>query len=55
MKKLNSISLSNNIVQRRIEEMSVDILLQVTSDICRSESRFAIQLDDSTEVINCAL
>ena len=54
VKKLNSISLSNNTVQRRIEEMSVDSLQQVISDICRSESGFAIQLDESTDVTNCA-
>ena len=54
VKKLNSIFLCNNTVQRRIEEMSVDILQQVISDICRSESGFAIQLDESTDVINCA-
>ena len=54
VKKLNSISLSNNTVQRRIEEMSVDILQQVISDICRSESGFAIQLDESTDLTNCA-
>ena len=55
VKKLNSISLSNNnTVQQRIEEMSVDILQQVISDICRSESGFAIQLDESTDVTNCA-
>ena len=54
VKKLNSISLSNNTVQGRIEEMSVDILQQVISDICRSESGFAIQLDGSTDVTNCA-
>ena len=34
--------------------MSVDILQQVISDICRSESGFAIQLDESTDVTNCA-
>ena len=34
--------------------MSVDILQQVFSDICRSESGFAIQLDESTDVTNCA-
>ena len=54
VKKLNFISLSNNTVQRRIEEMSVDILQLVISDICRSESGFVIQLDESTDVTNCA-
>ena len=34
--------------------MSVDILQQVIGDICRSESGFSIQLDESTDVINCA-
>ena len=34
--------------------MSVDILQQVISDICRSESGFAIQLNESTDVTNCA-
>ena len=33
----------------------MDILLQVISDICRSESGFAVQLDESTDVTNCAL
>ena len=54
VKKLNSTSLSNNTVQRRIEKMLVDILQQMISDICRSESGFAIQLDESTDVTNCA-
>ena len=54
VKKINSISLSNNTVQQRIDEMSVDILQQVISDICRLESGFAIQLDESTDVTNCA-
>ena len=54
VKNLISISLSNNTLQQRIEEMSVDILQQVITDICRSESGFAIQLDESTYVTNCA-
>lgn len=54
VKKLNSISLSNNTVQRRIEEMSLDIFQQVISEISMSKIGFAIQLDESTDVTNCA-
>ena len=32
----------------------MDILQQVISDICRLESGFAIQLDESTDLTNCA-
>lgn len=53
-KKLNSISLSNNTVKRRIEDMSEDILQQVISDIKNSKNGFAIQLDETTDVTNCA-
>ena len=55
VKTLDSISLSNNTVQRKIKELSVNILLQVISDICRSGSGFAIQLAESTDETNCAL
>jgi len=46
--------LSNNTVQRRIEEMSMDILQQVISEIRSSENGFAIQLDELIDVTNCA-
>jgi len=46
--------LSNDTVYRRIEEMSMDILQQVISEIRSSENRFAIQLDESIDVTNCA-
>ncbi|XP_066987479.1 protein FAM200C-like [Macrobrachium rosenbergii] len=53
VKKFNSVTLSINTVQRRIEEMPVDISQQVTSEISMSETGFAIQLDESTDVTNC--
>ena len=45
VKKLNSISLFNNTVQR---------LAAMISDICRLESGSAIQLDESIDVTNYA-
>jgi len=51
--KLDSVSLSNNTVKRRIREMSVDIADQVTEGIKASKFGFAIQVDESTDVTNC--
>ena len=49
--KLNCVSLLDNTIQRRITEMSSDINEQVlTEDL----TGFAIQLDDTTDVSNCA-
>ena len=47
VKKLNFLSMSSNTVQRRIKKMSVDILQQVISNICRLESG----LERPTEVM----
>ena len=52
--KLNSFSISNNIIQRRITEMSSDINKQVITKEQGSKYGFAIQLDESTDVSNCA-
>ena len=52
--KLNSFSMSNNIIQRRITEMSSDINKQVITKEQGSKYGFAIQLDESTDVSNCA-
>ena len=53
VKKLSSLSLSDNTVQRRIEEMSENIKNQVVEQI--NQSPFCVlQLDESTDVSSCA-
>ena len=51
--KLDSVSLSNDTVKRRVKEMSVDIAVLMTAAIKASKFGFAIQLDESTDVTNC--
>ena len=51
--KLNSVSLSNNTVRRRIHDMSDDISDQVTTAVRASKCGFAMQLDESTDFTNC--
>ena len=51
--KLSSLSLSDNTVQRRIEEMSEDIKNQVVEQIKQSPI-YVLQLDESTDVSSCA-
>ena len=52
--KLNSFSMSNNTTQRRITEIPSDINKQVITKEQGSKYGFAIQLDESTDVSNCA-
>ena len=52
---LNNVSLSNNTIQRRITEMSTDINEQVLTEVQSSKYRFAIQLNKTTDLSNCAL
>ena len=47
--KLNALSLSNNIVKRRIEVMSGDVLNQIVNQ-AKASLFYAIQLDESTDV-----
>ena len=50
--KLNAVSLSDNTIKRQIEEMSDDIADQILAEIKESKFRFAIQLDESTDITN---
>ena len=51
--KLNSVSLSNDAVKRRIHDMSDDISDEVTTAVRASKYGFAMQLAESTDVANC--
>ena len=50
--KLNAVSLSNNAIKSRIEELSDDIADQILAEIKESKFGFAIQLDESTNITN---
>ena len=50
--KLDAVSLSDNTIKRRIEEMSDDIADQILAEIKESKFGFAIQLDESTDITN---
>ena len=52
--KLNSVSQSNIKMQRFITKMSTDINEQVLTEVQNSKYGFAIQLDETTDVSNCA-
>ena len=54
MAKSNSVSLFNDTVKRRIQEMSVDIAEQVIAGVKDSKFGLAIQLDESTDVAKCS-
>ena len=50
--KLNTVSLCDNTMRRRIEEMSDDIVDQMLAEIKESKFGFAIQWDESTDITN---
>ncbi|XP_076315072.1 protein FAM200C-like [Tachypleus tridentatus] len=52
-KKLQQVSLSNDVIHNRIIDMSVDILEQVVADIKASPVKISLQVDESTDVSNC--
>ncbi|XP_076325352.1 protein FAM200C-like [Tachypleus tridentatus] len=51
-KKLQQVSLSNDVIHNRIIDMSVDILEQVVADIKASPVKISLQVDESTDVVN---
>ena len=53
-RKLEKIALSNDTIRCRISDMSQDILNQVVDKIRGSKARINFQLDESTDMSNCA-
>ena len=54
VKKLQQVSLSNDVTHNRIVDMSEDILEQIISDINASPVKISLQVDESTDVSNCS-
>ena len=52
--KFDGIPLSNNTVKRMIKDIAMDIEQQVIEEVKKSPY-FAIQLDESTDMSNCAI
>ena len=48
--KLNAVSLSDNKMKRRMEEMSDDIAYQILAETKESKFEFVIQFDESTDI-----
>ena len=52
-KKLQQVSLCNDIIHNRIVDMSEDILEQVVAEIKASSVKISLQVNESTDVLNC--
>ncbi|KAF2356022.1 hypothetical protein FHG87_013220 [Trinorchestia longiramus] len=53
-KKLELVSLSNNVIQSRIADLSLDILEQVISRMKASYLKISLQFDETTDISNCS-
>ena len=53
-RKLEGIPMSNNVVKLRIDDISENILKQVTEELTTSPFPFSLQLDESTDVSYCS-
>ncbi|KAG0725041.1 Protein ZBED8 [Chionoecetes opilio] len=51
-REISKISLSNNTVRRRIDDMAADVCNQVCQEIRASAFRASLQLDESTDLAN---
>ena len=51
--KVSQISLSNNTIKSRLDEMAADIMQQVIEDL-RTCSEFSLQCDESTDIASCS-
>lgn len=51
-KKLQQVSLSNDVIRNRIIDMSEDILEQTVADIKASLVQISLQVDESTDISN---
>ena len=53
-KEIEKIPLSNDVIQSRISDMSLNILQQVISEMKNSQHPFSMQLDETTDCAQCS-
>jgi hypothetical protein len=54
VRQVRAIPLSDNSISRRITDMSADVNEQIV-EMLKTSKKFALQLDESTDVANCAI
>lgn len=53
-KEIENIPLSNNVIQSRIHDMSLDLTQQVLTELKASPHPYSMQLDETTDVAQCS-